>query len=61
MPTRRSEIGHGQTISQPYMTALMCEVLGLRGDELVLEVGAGSGYHAAVLAAHSRRTSMRSK
>jgi protein-L-isoaspartate(D-aspartate) O-methyltransferase len=44
-------IGHGQTISQPYMTALMAELLELRGDEKVLDVGTGSGYHAAVLGA----------
>jgi protein-L-isoaspartate(D-aspartate) O-methyltransferase len=44
-------IGFGQTISQPYMTALMAECLGLRGTEKVLEVGGGSGYHAAVLGA----------
>ncbi|HUB78320.1 MAG TPA: protein-L-isoaspartate(D-aspartate) O-methyltransferase [Bryobacteraceae bacterium] len=42
-------IGHGQTISQPYMTALMAEVLQLTGNETVLEVGAGCGYAAAVL------------
>jgi protein-L-isoaspartate(D-aspartate) O-methyltransferase len=42
-------IGFGQTISQPYMTALMAELLELRGTETVLEVGAGSGYAAAVL------------
>jgi protein-L-isoaspartate(D-aspartate) O-methyltransferase len=42
-------IGFGQTISQPYMTALMAEVLQLTGSETVLEVGAGSGYAAAVL------------
>jgi protein-L-isoaspartate(D-aspartate) O-methyltransferase len=42
-------IGCGQTISQPYMTALMAEALELTGAELVLEVGAGSGYAAAVL------------
>jgi protein-L-isoaspartate(D-aspartate) O-methyltransferase len=42
-------IGYGQTISQPYMTALMAEVLELMGDETVLEVGTGSGYAAAVL------------
>lgn len=41
-------IGHGQTISQPYMTALMAQVLELDGSETVLEVGAGSGYAAAV-------------
>jgi protein-L-isoaspartate(D-aspartate) O-methyltransferase len=43
-------IGHGQTISQPYMVARIAEELGLRGDERVLDVGAGSGYQAAVLA-----------
>ena len=42
-------IGEGQTISQPYMTALMAESLELRGTERVLEVGAGCGYAAAVL------------
>ena len=42
-------IGHGQTISQPYMVALMCALLALRGDERVLDVGTGSGYAAAVL------------
>jgi protein-L-isoaspartate(D-aspartate) O-methyltransferase len=44
-------IGYGQTISQPYMTALMAEELELAGGETVLEIGAGSGYHAAVLGA----------
>lgn len=43
-------IGHGQTISQPYVVAFMTEVLELRGGERVLEVGTGSGYQAAVLA-----------
>jgi protein-L-isoaspartate(D-aspartate) O-methyltransferase len=43
-------IGAGQTMSQPYMVALMAEALQLRGGERVLEVGAGSGYAAAVLA-----------
>jgi protein-L-isoaspartate(D-aspartate) O-methyltransferase len=42
-------IGHGQTISQPYMVARICAELGLRGHELVLDVGTGSGYQAAVL------------
>ena len=42
-------IGHEQTISQPYIVALISEALGLRGDEVVLEVGTGSGYQAAVL------------
>jgi protein-L-isoaspartate(D-aspartate) O-methyltransferase len=44
-------IGHGQTISQPYMVALMSEALSLTGCERVLEVGTGSGYQTAVLAA----------
>jgi protein-L-isoaspartate(D-aspartate) O-methyltransferase len=43
-------IGAGQTISQPYMVARICELLALRGDERVLDVGTGSGYQAAVLA-----------
>lgn len=43
-------IGHGQTISQPYIVAYMTEQLNLKGDEKVLEVGTGSGYQAAVLA-----------
>jgi protein-L-isoaspartate(D-aspartate) O-methyltransferase len=43
-------IGESQTISQPYMVALMTELLGLRGTERVLEIGTGSGYQAAVLA-----------
>jgi len=42
-------IGIGQTISQPYMIALMAESLELTGTETVLDVGGGSGYHAAVL------------
>jgi protein-L-isoaspartate(D-aspartate) O-methyltransferase len=40
----------GQTISQPYMVAKICEALALRGGERVLDVGSGSGYQAAVLA-----------
>ena len=43
-------IGSGQTISQPLVVARMCELLALRGDERVLDIGTGSGYHAAVLA-----------
>jgi protein-L-isoaspartate(D-aspartate) O-methyltransferase len=42
-------IGEGQTISQPYMVAIMTELLELKGDERVLEIGTGSGYQAAVL------------
>jgi len=43
-------IGGGQTISQPYMVALMTHELGLSGTERVLEIGTGSGYQAAILA-----------
>src|SRR4029453_10782520 len=43
-------IGHGQTISQPYIVAFMTEALGLKQGATVLEVGTGSGYQAAVLA-----------
>ena len=59
VPARRREeawdnhalpIGSGQTISQPLVVARMCELLELSGDERVLDVGTGSGYHAAVLA-----------
>lgn len=42
-------IGNGQTISQPYMVALMTEQLALKGGEKILEIGAGSGYQAAIL------------
>jgi protein-L-isoaspartate(D-aspartate) O-methyltransferase len=42
-------IGSGQTISQPLVVARMCELLELRGDETVLDVGTGSGWHAGVL------------
>jgi protein-L-isoaspartate(D-aspartate) O-methyltransferase len=45
------DIGLGQTISQPYIAALMTEMLGLTGSERVLEIGTGSGYQTAVLAA----------
>lgn len=47
---RPQPIGHGQTISQPYIVALMTDLLDLDGDETVLEIGAGSGYQTAVLA-----------
>jgi len=43
-------IGSGQTISQPYIVALMTNLLGLEGNETVLEIGTGSGYQAAILA-----------
>jgi protein-L-isoaspartate(D-aspartate) O-methyltransferase len=48
-------IGAGQTISQPFMTALMAQLLRLEGWESVLEIGAGSGYAAAVLGALAAR------
>lgn len=47
-------IGEGQTISQPYMVAVMTELLELNGDERVLEIGTGSGYQAAVFAELAR-------
>ena len=43
-------IGEGQTISQPYIVALMTELLALQGQEKVLEIGTGSGYQTAILA-----------
>lgn len=48
-------IGEKQTISQPYMVALMTEALELSGSEIVLEIGTGSGYQAAILAELSRQ------
>lgn len=47
-------IGHGQTISQPYLVAFMTEALGLRDNKTVLEIGTGSGYQTAVLAEIAR-------
>jgi protein-L-isoaspartate(D-aspartate) O-methyltransferase len=47
-------IGHGQTISQPYIVALMTELCELDGTEKVLEIGTGSGYQAAILSVLSR-------
>ena len=47
-------IGYGQTISQPYMVAVMCQVAELSGVERVLEIGTGSGYQAAILAQLAR-------
>ncbi|MCR4405739.1 MAG: protein-L-isoaspartate(D-aspartate) O-methyltransferase [Anaerolineae bacterium] len=47
-------IGEGQTISQPYIVALMTEMLELTGEERVLEIGTGSGYQAAVLSLLAR-------
>src|SRR3990170_4667467 len=43
-------IGWGQTISAPHMVAIMCELLDIRDGMKILEIGAGSGYHAAVMA-----------
>ena len=48
---RPLSIGAGQTISQPYVVALMSELLALEGDERVLEIGTGSGYQTTLLAA----------
>lgn len=48
-------IASGQTISQPFIVARMSELLELKGDEKVLEIGAGSGYQTAVLASLARR------
>jgi protein-L-isoaspartate(D-aspartate) O-methyltransferase len=48
-------IGHGQTISQPYIVALMTQALELTDRHIVLEIGTGSGYQAAVLALLARR------
>ena len=48
-------IGHAQTISQPYMVALMTEALELKGHETVLEIGTGSGYQTAILAELSEK------
>jgi protein-L-isoaspartate(D-aspartate) O-methyltransferase len=43
------EIGNGQTISAPHMVAIMCEELDIQKDQKILEIGAGSGYHAAIV------------
>jgi len=51
---RPLSIGFGQTISQPYIVALMVQALGLEGGDKVLELGAGSGYEAAILAELAR-------
>ena len=48
-------IGFGQTISQPFIVALMTQALKLKGDEKVLELGTGSGYQAAILASLAKR------
>ena len=48
-------IGHGQTISQPYIVALMTSALALAGSDTVLEVGTGSGYQAAILSQLARQ------
>ncbi len=47
-------IGEDQTISQPYMVALMTQLMALKGEEKVLEIGTGSGYQTAILAELSR-------
>lgn len=43
------EIGNGQTISAPHMVAIMCEALDIKKGQNILEIGAGSGYHAAIV------------
>lgn len=48
-------IGHGQTISQPYIVALMTQLLEIEPGERILEIGTGSGYQAAILAAMGAR------
>jgi protein-L-isoaspartate(D-aspartate) O-methyltransferase len=48
-------IGNGQTISQPYIVALMTELLDLKPEDTILEIGAGSGYQAAILSRIVRR------
>jgi protein-L-isoaspartate(D-aspartate) O-methyltransferase len=48
-------IGEGQTISQPYMVAVMTQSLDLKGEERILEIGTGSGYQAAILAELSKK------
>ncbi len=48
-------VAEGQTISQPFIVALMTQLLSLRGEEQVLEIGTGTGYQAAVLARLCRR------
>jgi protein-L-isoaspartate(D-aspartate) O-methyltransferase len=52
---RALPIGHGQTISQPYVVARMTELLQVRADDTVLEIGTGSGYQAAVLSVLAKR------
>jgi protein-L-isoaspartate(D-aspartate) O-methyltransferase len=42
-------IGHGQTISAPHMVAIMCDILDLQKGMNILEIGGGSGYHAAIM------------
>ena len=54
---RPLSIGFGQTISQPFIVALMIQALELKGDEKVLELGTGSGYEAAILAELVRHVS----
>jgi protein-L-isoaspartate(D-aspartate) O-methyltransferase len=48
-------IGNGQTISQPYVVALMTQILKIEKDQKILEIGTGSGFQAAILAQFSRR------
>jgi protein-L-isoaspartate(D-aspartate) O-methyltransferase len=50
------DIGNGQTISAPHMVAIMCEALDIKKGQKILEIGTGSGYHAAVMAQLVRET-----
>ena len=50
------EIGYGQTISAPHMVAIMCEALDIHPGHSILEIGAGSGYHAAIVSHLSGKT-----
>jgi protein-L-isoaspartate(D-aspartate) O-methyltransferase len=52
------DIGHGQTISAPHMVALMCESLDIQQGQNILEIGTGSGYHAAIVAHLVGKTGM---
>jgi protein-L-isoaspartate(D-aspartate) O-methyltransferase len=50
------DIGNGQTISAPHMVAIMCEALDIKKDQRILEIGTGSGYHAAIVSQLVRET-----
>jgi protein-L-isoaspartate(D-aspartate) O-methyltransferase len=52
------DIGNGQTISAPHMVAIMCEALDIKKGQKILEIGTGSGYHAAIVAQLVGKTGM---